>query len=179
MLLLAQVQSLDAAYKLEHFTKDQKQKVGFVYNFAKFINWTEEDFDGPDSPFVITVYGHHSLGEGVLILSGKSVKGHPIIVRFADMCIDYDLRSHIVFIGEAHAARTEELLKKEGVPRILTVSDVDGFVHNGGMIGFVKKNGRLHFQINQQAAKAANIRMSSRLLKLGELVELTEEAEKK
>ena len=47
---------------------------------------------------------------------------------------------------------------------ILTVSELDRFVQAGGMIQFVIEGNKVRFEINDQAAREANLRISSKLL---------------
>jgi hypothetical protein len=49
---------------------------------------------------------------------------------------------------------------------VLTVSETDHFTEAGGMINFVIKNDEIRFQINDEAAKKAGLKISSKLLSL-------------
>ena len=51
---------------------------------------------------------------------------------------------------------------------ILTVSDIDDFTKDGGIIRFVTENNKIRFKINMEAAKTANLRLSSKLLSAAE-----------
>jgi hypothetical protein len=53
---------------------------------------------------------------------------------------------------------------------ILTVSDLEGFERDGGMIRFVTQT-RVRFRINSAAASEANLTISSKLLRLADSVE--------
>ncbi len=54
---------------------------------------------------------------------------------------------------------------------VLTVGEGEGFVRDGGMIGFVVENRRVRFDINQTAAEQAALKLSSRLLSVARAVQ--------
>ena len=49
---------------------------------------------------------------------------------------------------------------------MLTVGEWPQFTENGGMINFVLENNKIRFQINDQAARGAGLKISSKLLNL-------------
>ena len=53
---------------------------------------------------------------------------------------------------------------------ILTVSDGDGFASQGGIIQFFTDKNRIRIRINLDAAEAANLTISSKLLRVAEVV---------
>ena len=57
-----------------------------------------------------------------------------------------------------------------GVPA-LTISDIDGFAAQGGMIGFATRDGKLSFQVNPAASGRAGLEIGAQLLQLATLVE--------
>jgi hypothetical protein len=49
---------------------------------------------------------------------------------------------------------------------VLTVGESPDFLRQGGIINFVLEDGKVRFEINQDAATQADLRISSRLLRL-------------
>jgi hypothetical protein len=49
---------------------------------------------------------------------------------------------------------------------LLTVGESPDFLRDGGIINFVMQDGKVRFEINQEAASRAQLRISSRLLRL-------------
>ena len=102
-------------------------------------------------------------------MAGEKRKGRPLIVkRFSD--IDEVKDCHILFINHSRRSDLEELLADLKGRNILTVSDAEDFVEEGGMIRFVNRNKKIQFQINPEATKAENLKISSKLLSLSEIV---------
>jgi hypothetical protein len=55
--------------------------------------------------------------------------------------------------------------------KILTVADVEGAAKRGVMIRFVTEQNKIRLRINLEAAKAANLTISSKLLRQAVIVE--------
>jgi hypothetical protein len=53
---------------------------------------------------------------------------------------------------------------------MLTVGEIQGFPNDGGVINFRLEDGRVHFEINLDAAGRKHLRISSRLLSLAQAV---------
>jgi hypothetical protein len=53
------------------------------------------------------------------------------------------------------------------------VSDADRFAERGGMIRFVTDRNRIRLQLNLTAAEAAHLTISSKLLRVAEIVRRT------
>jgi hypothetical protein len=50
------------------------------------------------------------------------------------------------------------------------VSDADRFAERGGMIRFVSDRNRIRLQLNLDAAEAAHLTISSKLLRVAEII---------
>lgn len=98
-------------------------------------------------------------------IHNKTVNHHPFrceeihSLREATNC-------QILFISASEKNRFPRILKDLRGTNILTVSETDQFIQAGGMINFVIENDEVHFQINDDAAKKAGLKISSKLLSL-------------
>jgi hypothetical protein len=52
----------------------------------------------------------------------------------------------------------------------LTVSDIENFADKGGVIRFIREDGKIHFRINIDAAKNSQLEISAKLLQLAEVI---------
>lgn len=146
-------------------------KAGFIYNFAKLMEWPDPVFPQPNSPIVIGVLGNTDPFQGTLddVLKGKQVNGHPFVVRHLKSRDDIK-GCNILFVTSSEATHVDELLHQvRGLP-ILTIGDTPGFAERGGIINFVVEDNKVRFDIDVQAAKQADINISSRLLALARIV---------
>ncbi len=76
----------------------------------------------------------------------------------------------ILFISQSEGDRVDEILATLKSRPILTVSDGEAFAERGGMIRFVTESNRIRLKINLQAAQAAHLTISSKLLRVAEIV---------
>ncbi len=75
---------------------------------------------------------------------------------------------HILVI--AGRAKMAEWTRGVRLLPVLTVGDGEGFATNAGLIGLYAEGEKLKFEVNQEAAHRAGLRLSSQLLKLARLV---------
>lgn len=145
-------------------------KAGFLFNFAHFIEWPTKAFADPASPIIIGVLGNDSLaGDLDEIVRGEKVNNRPLVVQRYQQVEEIKV-CHILFVSDSDAARLQRIFTSLKGRSILTVGETDGFARRGGVIRFVTKNNKIRFRINLEAAKAANLTISSKLLRAAEIV---------
>jgi len=76
---------------------------------------------------------------------------------------------HILFISAKEAGRVKDILSAVQNRSILTVSDMRNFTNAGGMISFFTKDNKIKLMINPAAARAAELNISSKLLRVAEI----------
>jgi hypothetical protein len=151
-------------------SKEYQVKAVFLFNFAQFVTWPPAVFTSPDEPFRIGVLGDDPF-DGFLdeTVNGEKVDGHPLVVqRYASPEDVKDCR--ILFISRSESGRMEDILAGLKDKGVLTVGDTEGFVKSGGIIRFATEGNKIHFKINLEAAKRANLVISSQVLRLAEIV---------
>lgn len=150
-------------------TQSQVEAV-FLFHFTEFVEWPAQAFEGQESRFCIGVLGDDPFG-AVLdeTMRGEHAAGRPIEVRRFTR-IDDAAKCHIIFVGASERARTRAIVTALANRSILTVADADGFARDGGLIQFVVDGGRTRLRINTDAARAAGLTISSKLLRSAEIV---------
>lgn len=141
-------------------------KAAFLFNFAKFVEWPTQAFANPQSPIVIGVLGKNVFGDDLeRTIRDKKINSHPFEFKQCH-ALEEATNCQILFISASEKERLPEILDGLHGKSVLTVSETDGFIKAGGMINFVIENNRVHFQINDEAAKQAGLKISSKLLSL-------------
>jgi hypothetical protein len=157
-----------AAAKAPAQSKEYQIKGAFLYNFAQFVAWPPEAFPDNQSPLVIGVLGENPFGDFLDgLVQGAKVNSHPLVVQHYNQASEIQ-GCDILFISRSEAKQVDEILADLKGRDILTVSDIDGFTAKGGIIQFTTENNKIRFQINLEAAKAASLSISSKLLKCAE-----------
>jgi len=145
-------------------------KAVFLFNFAQFVEWPADAFSSPTAPLVIGVLGDDPFGDFLdQTVRREHLGGRSFQVR-RYQSVDDIKTCHILFISRPDADRPEDLLAGLKRRPLLTVSDADGFAQRGGMIRFVTDRGRIRIQLNLETAEAAHLTISSKLLRVAELV---------
>lgn len=152
-------------------SKEYQIKAVFLFNFAQFVEWPTNAFPEEQTPLTIGVLGDDPfdafLDETV---QGEKVDGHPLMIqRYHN--IEDAKNCQILFISRSERSRMEQILADLKGRNILTVGDMEGFSKSGGVIRFVTEENKIHFRINLEAAKNANLTISSKMLRLAEIVE--------
>jgi hypothetical protein len=163
-LLLALALALPTSGARAQSAKDRELllKAAFLYNFAKFVEWPASAFSSPSAPLTVCVHGDDVLAVVGAAMKGKTVNNRPLAVvnqhRAAPpVC-------HIGFVTDNESAASE--VAHLAVGQTLTVSDVNGFVEAGGMVGLVIVDNKIRFEVNLRAARAAGLRIQAALLRL-------------
>ena len=167
VLLLAAVPKLPAQAAR---ASEYQVKAAFLFNFAQFVDWPAEAFPNSDAPLVIGVLGDDPFGSFLdRLVVNERLRGRPFQVRRYES-VDEIKTCHILFINRSAGNRPEVILVGLSQRPILTVSDADGFAGNGGMIRFVTDRNRIRLQINLGAVDAAHLTISSKLLRVAEII---------
>ena len=144
-------------------------KAAFLFNFAKFVEWPNDTFKGPEDPIAICVLGQNPFG-GALedIVRNKTVSNRPFVVRDVPNAQQAS-KCQIVFIAASERKHSRSILEELKGRSILTVGEAEDFTANGGIIDFKLKDARVRIEIDAGAADRAKLRISSKLLSLAEI----------
>jgi len=144
-------------------------KAAILFNFAKFASWPESSFSYPGAPIRICVLGEDPFGAALDSLHGKQVRNRPLAISRID-ALDEAPMCHIMFVSASEETRIPAILDYVGRLPILTVADMSRFANSGGIIALKEVNNRSRIEINIGAAEQAGVRLSSKLLRLADMV---------
>jgi len=145
-------------------------KAAFLFNFAQFVEWPASAFRTAQSPLIIGVLGDDPFGPYLdELVNGEKVGERPLVPRRFKRVEDIG-ECHILFISRSESSNLERILGRLRERSVLTVSDIEGFSRQGGMVRFVTENGKIRLRINVEAAKSCNLTISSKILRPGTIV---------
>jgi hypothetical protein len=150
-------------------SREYEVKAVFLFNFAQFVDWPPEASAGPQAPLIIGVLGDDPF-DGYLddTVRGEKLNNRPFVVQRFRRVEDID-GCQVLFIGHTSPSELEHIMAALKGRSILTVGDTEGFAEDGGIIRFVTEKNRIRFRINVDAAEAAHLVISSKLLRLAEV----------
>lgn len=151
-------------------TTEYQVKAAFLFNFAQFVEWPTNTFPETRTPLVIGVLGQDPFG-GYLdeIVRGERVNNRPLTVQRYRR-VEEIKTCHVLFISRSEEDRLDQILASLKYRKILTVADADSAARRGVMIRFVTEQRKIRLKVNLEAARAANLTISSKLLRLAEIV---------
>jgi hypothetical protein len=137
-----------------------------VYNFCKFVQWPESDID----TLVLGVMAAPDAEPDFSSIAGKLVQDSPIAVR--TVTSEKELAGcQLLYIPRGMESSLQGTFAAAQAESILTISDIDGFCTQGGIIQLVERRGKMRFFINRKAAGESRLQLSSQLLKMAKIVE--------
>jgi hypothetical protein len=141
-------------------------KAAFMYNFAKFVDWPAANRD----TFVVAVLGDDPFGPLLEhTFGGKKVGERTLAVRRLAR-VDEASEVDLLFIAASESTKLPQILSRlRGLPT-LTVSEIDGFVGRGGMVGFRVEREMVRFDIDLGEVSQAGLKMSSQLVRVARKV---------
>jgi YfiR/HmsC-like len=142
-------------------------KAVFLFNFAQFVSWPSQQ--PPDAPLVIGILGDDPFGSYLdETVRGEKVNGRSLTIQRLRRGAD-PRNSNILFIAQSERDRAAQIVSNLKGRSVLTVSDIDRFAELGGMVQFFTENNKIRMRVNLDAVKAANLKISSKLLRVAEV----------
>ena len=151
-------------------SSEYQVKAAFLFHFAQFVDWPPEAFKDAGAPLTYCTVGEDPF-HGALdaSMSGKTIDGRP--VRVLHFKLSQEVQTcQILFLGAPEKKSLSATLVNLGESPVLTVGESQDFIGQGGMIGFLWEDNKVHFEINLEAAERAKLKISARLLTLAKKV---------
>ncbi len=147
-------------------------KAAFLFSFAKFVEWPDKSFAGAKSAFTVCVIGSDPFGSYLdEYFLGKTIADRPTEVdHFPSFAAAAGRRCQIAFVSASEKPHLRDVIEAFRGQSTLLVGDTQGFAESGGAIEFLLENNRIRFAINPEAADRADLKVSSKLLALAEIV---------
>jgi hypothetical protein len=169
-LLLAINHAGTSAEDLNPAQSENEIKATFLYNFANYIKWPDDVFEGPDDPLIMCVLGNNeSIVTAFESMKNMKIKDRELKTHY---CSSFDNvgECHILYICKPDNGDLAHILHSMKNKKVLTVSDIDGFAQHGGMIELINAKNKIRFAINIDASKSSGFEISSKLLRLAKIV---------
>jgi hypothetical protein len=148
-------------------------KAAFVYNFLKFVEWPATAFNDPQHPFVVAIIGDGATADATeQFLASKQIGARLLVTRrlgWEDSLIGV----HALFVAEPDPKKQRHIFAAAAEASVLSIGEGADFAVRGGVIGLLVENRKVRFDIDVDAAQAAGLLISSKLLALTRSVHST------
>ena len=153
----------------EDLSREYLVKAGFLYNFARFVEWPSEAFTDDQSPISLCVLGKDPFGGALKSIEGKTIKGRKLVINRFERIEDLP-KCHILFISRSEKEDLDKIFANLKGWNVLTVADMEEFGQRGGIINFIIREHKVRFEITLDASDRAGLTISSKLLKLAKIL---------
>jgi uncharacterized protein DUF4154 len=144
---------------------EQAVKAAYLLSFTRYVEWPAGAFPDSAAPVNICVVGDAALTDVVrLTIEGRRSRGRPVRLLRPD-APEHVRDCHLVFLP-SQIRSIDGWLASLRTTSALTVGEGTEFLQRGGMVSLVIREQNIRFLINDEAARAAGLRISSRLLAL-------------
>jgi hypothetical protein len=163
----APAQAQNAAPSIQLY--EQKIKAGLVYNFLKYTNWPADVISKTNGSLRVCLLGDDAFNGYLYPLQGRTAQQYLITITEINS-IPEATGCSLVFVHRSAADMLPSLLQSLKGKHVLTISDIDQFARQGGMIEFGMEDQRVALLINKKAVGAAGLTIQERLVKLAKPV---------
>ncbi len=144
-------------------------KAGVLFHIIEYVEWPKGALSNSPPAIQIGLIGQIPFADALEVLNGKIIQGRELIVkRVSDAQTAADCQ--VLFIGASEKPRIPEIVAGLKDRPVLTVSEVEGFAEQGGMVNLIAGPNRIVMEINREVANRAKLSMSSQLLKVAKLI---------
>ena len=141
-------------------------KAAFLFHFAQFVDWPAGVLTASDPSLTLCIFKDEPRGmEFQSTIEGKTLGSRVFHVRLISQLQEIE-ECNILFLSRDQTRRQTAILQSLRGLGILTVGETPNFLSDGGIIRFHLVEDKIRFDINLEAAEAAHIKISSRLLLL-------------
>ncbi|UII25268.1 YfiR family protein [Fulvivirga maritima] len=149
------------------FAQNYQLHAVYIYSFIRYVQWPSSTEEGD---FVIGIVGDSPImAELERMAAAKKAGTRDIQVKKYTNLNGLD-NADIVFISKDYTDDISGILNKIGSAHTLLITEKEGLGVQGSNINFVKKNGKLAFELNRSAMDRADLKVSSELTRLAILI---------
>jgi len=151
-------------------------KAAYLYNFGKYVTWptfVSQDDQIKEPPFVIGIVGDGSVSFDAnlqTIAKKKMLQNRRIQIWKITSASQLRACQILYFPEKQDRKLTSQIMRNvKGMP-VLLVGESPDFIQQGGMIRFYLEENKLKFEIHPAFAVRAQLKISSKLLRVGKVV---------
>lgn len=143
------------------YAQQEKYYAAFIYQFTNYVNWPNQS-----SVFVIGVIGNSTVTEHLQLLAKeKKIQGSSIVVSVWNS-LDEVGACNVLFVPENQKGNISAIISRMSSKPVLVITESSGLTKNGAGISFLKKDGKIQFDLNKTSMKRCGLEVSSTLERL-------------
>lgn len=144
-------------------------QAAYLINFIRFTTWPATAFDNDGQDIFMGLLGEDFFGDALDAIDGLYINKRYLHVLRLDRS-DTKHCCHVLYISSSERRHLKQILAFTKDKPVLTVSDMDNFAKEGGIIQIKKVGDKIKLIINNHAAQNAGLKLRANLLKIATLV---------
>jgi hypothetical protein len=174
LLLCAHVETPHAQTAAGQGDLEQRVKAAYLYKFAGFVEWPEDTFSQPETPFTFAVVDDERIARALEeLVAGRKVEGRSVQVRRVHSGEELG-ETQILFLAKpgaklASPPAAQFIAKLKPRPMLVVTQSADA-IAQGSVINFALSEGKVRFEVSLDAAEKRGLKLSSRLLAVAQQV---------
>jgi hypothetical protein len=133
----------------------------FVMNFLKYVQWQSSS---PE--IVVAILGDESVMPDMeRATNGRQINGKRVVVRRFGKASELSPDCQAVYIPANKSGELSQVVQSVGSSALI-ITAKDGLIRKGSCINLIIKDGKWRFEISEEAAEKAHIKISNELSKL-------------
>ncbi|WP_153914765.1 YfiR family protein [Shewanella sp. TC10] len=146
-------------------------KAGFLYNFARYGDWQENTAE--NNEFILCSSDEAFINTARKVLNHRSVDNQPIIMQQITLETEQVNKCQLLFITTKTFSDWLNLKQSQSsiLVNTMVVGESQGFIEAGGHIRFFIASGKIRFEISPKQLQQSGITMSSKVLRLGRVLD--------
>lgn len=140
-------------------------KAAFVYDMLKATQWP----NARPGRVVLCVLGQDPFGAAWRSIEGRPLGKSKLVVAPIEAASDVTA-CDALFLSTSERARWPQIRAALGTRPILTLSEMVGFVRDGGMVALMDVDNRLRFDVNLKAVRKGGLTINTDTLKQANMV---------
>lgn len=150
---------------------EDELKCATLLAFVQNAHWAEPV--AANAPLTVGVVGRAAFAKGLTASAeGKAVNGHP--VRVIGISGTPDPRCcQVLYFATDKPAEIKPVLQSFNSSHALTVGESDDFLEQGGAVNLFLTDGHMSFEVSLGALSRAGVEISAKLLRFGQIRDLT------
>lgn len=149
------------------FAQNYKMHTVFIFSFTRYIQWPDTYNSGD---FEIMVLGDSPIVDELKAMAAAKKVGERNIKVTRINAVSEIRKCNILFVPAAKSADIADVMGKVTTQSILVVTEEPGLGAKGSNVNFITKDGKLAFELNQNAASRQGLKISNELSRLAILI---------
>jgi hypothetical protein len=150
--------------------RESQVKAVYLNGYGKFVTWPDSVFASETAPFNICVIGESPFGNALdLTVKDEKINKHPVQAQYISRQ-DQIPNCQILYVSESEEIRLANILEVTNAYPILTVSDINEFVQQGGMVQFYLRGNKVRFLIDPATLRQFGLEPNANLLRISDVV---------